>query len=236
MSPAHTLASSARTRQILEDLEAVRENLLALSDDIWGSIDHNDPAALEAGVEFKRAYNAKAADFDRVATDLSALIQQYTSVSLEQEEQTGGEDREQNERIIAALNREEPHSLAEDFTYKRPHGFILAGQAATGITTWQRMYELVCRQLIARDLNRFQGLCDDPHFISNRGHHTVTREPNTLRKALEVGHGLFVESNLSANGVRDLIRRFLAAFEISSDEMQVFLREDRDAGKDDNAA
>jgi hypothetical protein len=28
-----------RTREILEDLEAVRENLLALSDEIWLSID-----------------------------------------------------------------------------------------------------------------------------------------------------------------------------------------------------
>lgn len=50
-----------RTREILHDLEAVRENLLALSDDIWLSIDHNDPDALEAGVEFKRAFNSKAA-------------------------------------------------------------------------------------------------------------------------------------------------------------------------------
>lgn len=37
------------TREILEDLEAVRENLLALSDDIWLSIDHNDADALEEG-------------------------------------------------------------------------------------------------------------------------------------------------------------------------------------------
>jgi hypothetical protein len=39
-----------RTREILEDLEAVRENLLALSDEIWQSINHNDPEALEEGV------------------------------------------------------------------------------------------------------------------------------------------------------------------------------------------
>ncbi len=31
-----------RTLQILRDLELVRENLLALSDEIWLSIDHND--------------------------------------------------------------------------------------------------------------------------------------------------------------------------------------------------
>ena len=81
MTPA-AARSIDRTREILEDLEAVRENLLALSDDIWLSIDHNDPQALEQGVEFKRAYNDKAAAFDQVASELSALIQQYTSLGF----------------------------------------------------------------------------------------------------------------------------------------------------------
>jgi len=103
----------------------VRENLLALSDDIWLSIEHNDPQALDAGVEFKRAYNAKAAAFDVVASELSALVQQYTSVSLEATEQSGGADRVVNERIVAELNREVPHRIDEEFTYKRPNGLIL---------------------------------------------------------------------------------------------------------------
>ena len=68
----------SRIRQILEDLEAVRENLLALSDDIWLSIDHNDTDALEEGVEFKRQYNEKMAAFDTLATELSRMVQQFT--------------------------------------------------------------------------------------------------------------------------------------------------------------
>ncbi|NBC14531.1 MAG: hypothetical protein GVY09_14570 [Gammaproteobacteria bacterium] len=51
-----------RIRSILEQLEQTREDLLALSDDIWLSIDHNDGDALDAGVEFKRRYNAKMAE------------------------------------------------------------------------------------------------------------------------------------------------------------------------------
>ncbi|KYD30546.1 hypothetical protein [Parageobacillus toebii] len=43
-----------RVKLILRDLEAVRENLLALSDDIWLSIDHNDPDSLEEGYQFKK--------------------------------------------------------------------------------------------------------------------------------------------------------------------------------------
>ena len=91
-----------RTREILEDLEAVRENLLALSDDIWQSIDHNDPEGLEEGVRFKRAYNEKMAAFDTLASELSAMIQQFTSVRLEEHEDIGGDDESRNVRIIQA--------------------------------------------------------------------------------------------------------------------------------------
>jgi hypothetical protein len=225
------LASSNRTRQILEDLEAVRENLLALSDEIWQSIDHNDSESLEAGVEFKRAYNAKAAAFDEVASELSTLVQQFTSVRLEEAEQSGGTDRVENERIIAELNREEPHHLNEDFTFKRPHGFILDSQATTGITTWQRLYELVLRRLYERDSERLRSLCAVPGFITNRGNPTISTDSARLRKALEVREGLYVESNLSANGIRDMLRRILDASGISSEQLQIYLRQDRDAGR-----
>lgn len=221
----------SRVRSILDDLEAVRENLLALSDDIWKSIDHNDPDALEAGVEFKRAYNAKAAAFDQIASELSALVQQYTSVRLEESEQTGDDNGERNARIVAELNREQPHSLDEDFTYKRPHGFVLDGRAITGVTTWQRLYELVCKQLFARDQDRFRSLENHPEFVSNRGNHTVTRDASHLLKPLAVSSDLYIEANLSANGIRDMIRRLLGVFDISLDRMQIFLRQDRDAGR-----
>lgn len=231
MSAAQNLPPADRTREILEDLEAVRENLLALSDDIWAGIDRQDLAAFDEGVRFMRSYVEKMTEFDRLAAGLSGLIQQYTQVSLEASEETGEEDRERNERIIRELNREEPHSIDEDFTYKRPHGFILAGLATIGVTTWQRLYELVCRQLYQRDSDRFTSLVENPEFISNRGHQSVTPDAHSLRKALEVGEGLYVECNLSANGIRDMIRRLMIAFEIENSDLRLFLRQDRDAGR-----
>ena len=180
MSAAQNLPPIDRTRAILEDLEAVRENLLALSDDIWAGIDRQDLAAFDEGVRFMRSYVERMTEFDRLAADLSTLIQQYTQVSLEATEETGQEDREQNERIIRELNREEPHSLDEDFTYRRPHGFILAGQATSGITTWLRLYELACRQLALRDRACFGSLVDDPEFVSNRGRN-LERDKNSCR-------------------------------------------------------
>lgn len=218
-----------RTLQILQDLEAVRENLLALSDDIWLSIDHNDDEALDEGVEFKRTYNAKLAAFDALSSELSQLVQQFTRVDLAEDEESGESDSLSNERIIEQLNREQPHSIDEDFTFKRPHGFILDGSATTGITTWRRLYELVCVALIRRDRDRFLSLIDDDKFVSSRGHRQFTTNASELRSPSRLDEDLFTEINLSANGLRDVIRNLLDVYGIERAALQIFLREDRDA-------
>lgn len=233
MTHRTTPAAAERTRAILENLEEVRENLLALSDDIWRSIDHNDPAALDEGVEFKRAFNAKSSAFDAAATALSALVQQYTRVNLDACESTGGGDRTANDRIIAELNREEPHTLDEDFTFKRPHGFILEGQAASGLTTWRRVYELICLHLYQRDRGRFLALTTNPDYISSRGNPSFATDASRLRLATEIAGGVSAEINLSANMIRDLLRRLLATFEVPTESLRIYLRQDRDAGRMD---
>jgi hypothetical protein len=148
------------------------------------------------------------------SSELSQLIQQYTSVRLEATEQSGTLDDSSNERIIAELDREIPHTLDEDFTFKRPFGFVLDGQATTGLTTWQRLFELVCANLIARNEQRMRSLFDHPDFVSNRGNRTVEHDPAKLRKALRIADGLYIESNLSANSIRDVIRRLLQQYGI----------------------
>ncbi len=217
-----------RTLQILRDLEAVRENLLALSDEIWLSIDHNDADALEEGVEFKRAYNSKLSAFDALSSEISQLVQEFTRVDLAIEEESGDDDSQKNQRIIEQLNREQPHSIDEDFTFKRPHGFILDGAATTGITTWRRLYEIVCVALIRRDVELFCSLFNHDKFVSSRGHRQFTADPSVLRSPSQLEEGIYTEINLSANGLRDVIRNLLDVYDLPRDRLQIFLREDRE--------
>lgn len=223
------LPTHDRVRRILEDLEAVRENLLALSDDIWLSIEHNDAQALEEGVDFKRRYNEKMADFDRLANELSSMVQGFTSVRLEEAEQAGAESDDQNARLIRDLDREQPHSLDEDFTFRRPNGLVFDGQATTGITTWRRVYELVCQHLARRDPERFRALPANPVFLSRRGHSEFSTSAADLRSPMYVADGIYAEINHSANALRDRMRELLAVFEIAPDRLRIYLRQDRDA-------
>ncbi|MBD2512122.1 hypothetical protein H6G91_33675 [Nostoc muscorum FACHB-395] len=72
-----------RVQQILADLERVQENLLALSDDIWLNIAHNDSQALQKGFEFKLVFNQNLDNFNQNASDISQLIEQFTNIHIE---------------------------------------------------------------------------------------------------------------------------------------------------------
>src|SRR5574344_695912 len=115
---------------ILSDLSSVRENLLSLSDDIWISIDHNDTERMKEGVQFKEEFNTLFEQFEQTSQSLSTLIRQFTGVKeTDPEKQLKKTDSPENERLIIALNKKEPHYLEEDFTFKRPFAFVLKGQA-----------------------------------------------------------------------------------------------------------
>lgn len=218
-------------RDILQDLERTRENMLALSDDIWLGIDHNDPDALRAGVEFKEQYNARMSAFDRLAGEISELVQQYTQVRIDAgvEEDSSETDAERRERLIRELDAGEAHGLEEDFTFKRPCGYRLEDEVFSGQNTWRRLFEHMCRQLNTRDGARFREVTSHPDFQTRRGNRYFAPSPEGLRVAGEVVPGMFAETNLSANSLRNVTKLLLNHFGIETGSVSIFLREDRDA-------
>lgn len=221
---------TTEVRDILNDLERVRENMLALSDDIWLSIDHNDQEALEEGVAFKRSYNEKMAAFDRLSTEISVMVQQFTQVDMDEPEEIAEpSDSGRNERIVRDLNREEPHSLDEDFTFKRPYGFVLCGAGFKDVATWRRLFELVCHNLRRRDEDLFEELPDNRVFVTKRDNTFFSRDPQHLRSASKLTDTVYAEVNLSANSLRNVMRDLLKTFGISTTDMMIYLRQDRDS-------
>lgn len=203
-----------RAHQILHDLESVREHLLALSDDIWLSIDHNDPEALQEGIQLKQEYNEKMARFETLTDELSALIRRHLDERDTSQSEAGG--LVESERVVRALDKREPHSLDEDFTYKRPYGFTLEGRAYLDLRTWRTLYVRLCQLLVERDRE---------HFLKQFG----THNQSALRSPYKVTDDIFVETHYSANAIRDNIRALLEHFDIDPAEFVVYLREDRDA-------
>ena len=215
-----------RIRSILQRLEQTREDLLALSDDIWLSIDHNDPQALEEGVAFKKEYNVKVAAFDQLAGELSALVQRFTSVKLDEAVAPTNQTPQSRERIVRELDQRQAYGIEEDLTFKRPYGFQLGDEAQAKVNTWRRLYELICLHLARRDPQRFARLPDASGFATRRGNPIFSRDPQALRSAMALPSGVYAEVNLSANHLRDQIKALLDAFGIERQSLRIFLRQE----------
>jgi hypothetical protein len=222
-----------RIKNILSNLKNVQEDLLALSDDLWLEIDHNDNDAIKSGVAFKASFNECNASFTLSANNLSELIQKYTNTPLYTQdkapEQRLPADRAEHDRIIKELDKKEPHMLEEDFRYKRPFGFVIQGVPYKNKITWSELYLQLCSHLQTLNPDKFAALDSDPDHISNRNNKYFSKRPGDLRGAQKCGPSLYAEMNLSANQIRDSIKRLLATFEISRQELTIYLREDRDA-------
>jgi hypothetical protein len=221
-----------QVKGLLDQLEEVREQLLAFADDVFHSIDHRNPEQLSQGVEFIRTYNDRLAAFDLLAAQLSGMIQQFTHVSVENEQPVQVADRANFERITRELDTATPHYLVEDFTYKRPYGFILRGVAYKDILTWKHLYEAICRILADLDPSRWAALPDNPGFTSAQNRKAFSRDESDLRGPLPAIRGIYPEAHYSANSIRDNIVKLLREFGVNHDELRIYLRQDRDARAD----
>lgn len=219
-----------RIKKILSNLKNVQEDLLALSDDLWLEIDHNDNEAIDNGVLFKSEFNKNNKKFSDTANSLSELIQNHTNTPLYQ--QVESKERQlssiENERIIKELNNKEPHNITEDFKYKRPYGFVLTGTPYTNKVTWSELYIQLCTHLLNTDENIFNSLENNQDHISNRNNKYFSSNPSDLRSSQKCGSSTYVEMNLSANSIRDSIQRLLKTYNINQADLSIYLREDRD--------
>ena len=132
-----------------------------------------------------------------------------------------------NFRIIKELDNSTAHTLDENFTYKRPFGFVLGNSAYKGLKTWKNLYLQVLKELKIKDSQRFAKLPDEEKFISRRGNPLFSRKKDGVRLAERFGSDFYLEMNLSANQIKSSIKDLLEYFGINYKEMKIYFREDR---------
>jgi len=214
---------------IYDSLIDIQEKLLSLPDDIHLDIDPRDNESLENGVKFLRNYNNNLTDFTKAANKISENLRNYFKINPEDENVKGeSSDSERRKRIIQELDKTKPHTLDENFTYKRPYGFILGSSAFKGLKTWKSLYLKVLEVLKKNNFEKFKRLPELEEFISKRGNPLFSKKKQDLRVAEKIEDIFFVEVNLSANHIRNNIKQLLEYFSLNPANIKIYLREDRD--------
>lgn len=175
-----------KIHQILEQLADVNEQLVSLSDDIWLGIDHRDNESVVEGSQFIQDYNLTTSQLSKAAATVEQQLLTYFKTDIESVHPTieqGNNDAIKNQRMIKELDPSKAYSLTDNFTYKRPYGFVLKGIAYTNIKTWKAVYLKVLEVLYEESPAAFSKLLTDKRFISKRGNPIFTGDPKKLRLA-----------------------------------------------------
>ena len=118
------------------------------------------------------------------------------------------------------------HSLDRDYIGAKPAA-IQIGDTVHEVPSWRRAYELVCKEMLERDPDRFSRLPSNPRFISDQDRHDFSRDPRTLRTTSEVAPGIFAEVHFNSNSIRDRIARLLEEFGLPKSSVRIYLLSER---------
>ena len=134
--------------------------------------------------------------------------------------------RKSQARSAKPLDNRQQHRLSESFTHKRPAAFSIGHVHYDKTTTFRTIY-LSTLEYLHDHYDSFTEIVKHPSFKTKRGNKLYSTNPEELREAVALKPGFYAEVNLSANMIRDYIRRLLEHFGISEDTFIIYLREER---------
>lgn len=214
---------------ILKDLTNVHENLLSLSNDIWSSIEHNNSEKLEEGYQFKKEFNRLLEEFEQNKDSICTLVSRFTGVQIEKRPRTAEKETSENQRLIKELNKNIPHEITEDFTYKRPAAFIFGGYAYSEMNSWTELYVQFAATAAKINPAKLKEMADNPDFISSQNRKYYSVSGKDLRKSAKIMNDFYVETNLSANDFAKRIIEIINHFAMKTSDITIYLRQDRNA-------
>lgn len=117
------------------------------------------------------------------------------------------------------------HDLFSPVTHRRPAAFSFKGEKYN-VSTWCGMLISFCELLYDLDQGKFNALLYDKKFRGKK-RLKLSRQKERMRKGAEIkDSGIYVETNLSANDIRELIAVMLNAYGISYDAVKFYLSKD----------
>ncbi|MCU0835720.1 MAG: hypothetical protein MUC77_15005 [Chromatiaceae bacterium] len=219
-----------RLREAKGQLEQVSARLEALSKALWESIDHDDPAALEAGVRFKQGYNERRAALEQALARMLALLAEHPAAGGPK----GGE--RPSEKPVEKPAAEPPppaasrpavtaSPLAKELEQKLPFGFMLGGQTFTSASAWPLFYEALLQELYGRAPERLSRLADAPDELEIGGRPLFARVPDRLDDPLPIAEALFAEADLAPAVLLEVIKRLVREMGYPLDSFKILLKE-----------
>ena len=138
------------------------------------------------------------------------------------------EDEElKNEKIdysLYAENQDKPHMIYENYEHKKICAFMLEGKKYVA-KNWQDALVTLCELMAERDYDKLVSFIDMDEF-SGRKVKYFGKTYVEKRNCLIDGTDIYVWINLSANSIRNVMKKILKHYNINSNSFYIYLRAD----------
>ena len=138
---------------------------------------------------------------------------------------------EKNSKVdytLYKVDESEPHTLSENFTYKRPCAFSFDG-ATYPVRDWKQLLVLFCEIMYNRNHSVFTGIVLSDN-MQGKSRIYFTRDKETAKFTMVdgrlIGNGIYIETNQNANGVCSIIKSILKRYNLPFTLFLIYLKAD----------
>lgn len=118
-----------------------------------------------------------------------------------------------------------PHTVYEDFTYTKPSGIEIENTYLEA-NEWRDIFNKCCQYLLKKNRSIFMSFLDDKS-MQGRSRKYFSLDKTELREGeLITGSNIYIECNVNAIFVRNIIVKMLEKFEIPKRNCHFFIRRD----------
>lgn len=118
------------------------------------------------------------------------------------------------------------HNLYEDLTHKRPCAFKIEGKRIE-IKDWKGVLIETIKYLSIKNPNILKTFVDNPKMNGRKVVYFSNTNIPTMRAPRKIDSAsIYIETNLSANGIRNLLVKVLGKYNIKLNDYKIYLKAD----------
>lgn len=218
---------------LLDSLDLVKSVIEDTLDSFQTSINQ---AYLKRDFESIQTYLELAKTTNPFINKIEELLTELDIDKIDQEVES---DEDAEKRTIPnyddyAVNNRAEHTLYENFTFKRPHGYRLNSTSRLiEVKTWHDMLLDICEKLYASDDQKFLTF-EKNNAMNGRKKKYFSLNSENMREPRLVAGKIYIETNLSGNSIRNLIIKLLRNYDKSIEQFKVYFRADYSSLKQNN--
>lgn len=191
---------------ICQEIEDLREQLLSLDEEIWGSVEHRDTKAVHAYLPLKEKINERIKIFQQAANDLLETIGELPKLQLP------------SELLHTQPVQETVAPLHRNFVFTKPTAFLIDGERTGPANSWRSLWQTFLTTFLEKHPEEF-----NLHLVQNPCIPGVRDTGNELQDPF-LCSGKWFECGLSANAIRDRIERILIHSKMNVGRVKIILR------------